>query len=175
MRSGGTSWRPSHTPAGRESPNACICWSSYAEQGRSQRTPAVCRRRAFHLSPDAQRQLARLAVGRLLVVFLAQCLVLVRANAPTYDEGTHIASGYSNLARRDFRLEQYNPPLINMLQASVLFFAYRLPSIPRARTGWRGPNSRSCRVFCTPLRSMRIRSSLSVVSLMCSSAASSSC
>jgi hypothetical protein len=96
----------------------------------SLQTPAVCRRRVFDLRPDAQRQLARLAAGCLLVLFLAQCLVLVRANAPTYDEGTHIASGYSNLARRDFRLERYNPPLINMLLASVLFFAYRLPFDP---------------------------------------------
>lgn len=88
------------------------------------------------MRPNAQRHLARLAAGGLLMLFLAQGLVLVQANAPTYDEGAHLAEGYSYLARRDFRLNPQNPPLVKMLLASVLFFGYRLPFDPPAEH-WR--------------------------------------
>jgi hypothetical protein len=59
-------------------------------------------------------------------------VVLVQSHAPTYDEGAHLAEGYSYLARRDFRLNRENPPLVKMLLASALFFGYRLPFDPPA-------------------------------------------
>ena len=63
----------------------------------------------------------------LLVVFLTQGIFFIRANAPTYDEATHLASGYSYLATGDFRLEPQNPPLLKQLLALPLFLIHRLP------------------------------------------------
>jgi hypothetical protein len=88
------------------------------------------------LSPDNERHLARIAGVCLLLLFMAQGVALIRGNAPTYDEGMHLASGYSYLARRDFRLEPQNPPFIKVLLASALFFGYRLPFDPPAEQ-WR--------------------------------------
>ena len=53
---------------------------------------------------------ATLAAGLFFVlVFIAQGVFFIRANAPTYDEALHLAAGYSYLATRDFRLEPQNP------------------------------------------------------------------
>jgi hypothetical protein len=87
-------------------------------------------------NPDNQRRLARVAGVCLLLLFVTQGVVLIRGNAPTYDEGTHLASGYSYLARHDFRLTPQTPPLVKMLLASALFFGYRLPFDPPAEQ-WR--------------------------------------
>jgi hypothetical protein len=99
----------------------------------------------YHLGDDSPATLSsgaaaavsihpRLQFGGLaaacLLVFLAQSVVLVQSNAPTYDEGAHLAEGYSYLARRDFRLNPENPPLIKMLLAFPLFGLYRLPFDP---------------------------------------------
>jgi hypothetical protein len=42
----------------------------------------------------------------------------------------HLVSGYSYLAKKDFRLEPQNPPLIKLLLALPLFLFYRLPFDP---------------------------------------------
>jgi hypothetical protein len=66
----------------------------------------------------------------LLVVFIAQGIFFIRANSQTVDEATHLAAGYSYLARRDFRLNPGHPPLTKELQALPLFLGYRLPFNP---------------------------------------------
>jgi Dolichyl-phosphate-mannose-protein mannosyltransferase len=80
--------------------------------------------------------ITRVATVGLLLGFLAQCVVLVRGYAPTYDEAMHVAAGYSYLARRDFRLEPQNPPLLKILFASPIFLTQRLPFEPPAEQ-WR--------------------------------------
>jgi len=66
----------------------------------------------------------------LLLLFFAQGIWFIRANAPTYDEALHLAAGYSYLATRDFRLEPQNPPLVKELLALPLFLVHRLPFDP---------------------------------------------
>jgi hypothetical protein len=66
----------------------------------------------------------------LIIIFLVQGISFIRANSPTYDEGTHLAAGYSYLATRDFRLDSEHPPLIKEIQALPLFLIYRLPFNP---------------------------------------------
>jgi hypothetical protein len=66
----------------------------------------------------------------LLVLFFIQGVFFVGANTETYDEAMHLAAGYSYLARRDFRLEPQNPPLIKEYLALPLFLAYWLPFNP---------------------------------------------
>ncbi len=71
---------------------------------------------------------ATLAAGLFFVlVFIAQGVFFIRANAPTYDEATHLAAGYSYLVTGDFRLDSEHPPLIKMLQALPLYLIYKLP------------------------------------------------
>jgi hypothetical protein len=71
---------------------------------------------------------ATLGTGLALVVFfLIQGALFISANAPTYDEAMHLASGYSHLATGDFRLEPQNPPLLKQYLALPLFFFHRLP------------------------------------------------
>ena len=66
----------------------------------------------------------------LLLLFVAQGIFFIRANSQTIDEAMHLAAGYSYLAKRDFRIEPQNPPLIKELLALPLFLAYRLPFNP---------------------------------------------
>jgi hypothetical protein len=75
-------------------------------------------------------KVAPLAAIFLLLLFVAQGIFFIRANSQTIDEAMHLAAGYSYLAKRDFRIEPQNPPLIKALQALPLFLAYRLPFNP---------------------------------------------
>jgi len=71
---------------------------------------------------------ATLTAGLFFVlVFITQGVFFIRANAPTYDEAMHLASGYSYLATGDFRLEPQNPPLVKQYLALPLFLIHRLP------------------------------------------------
>ncbi len=88
------------------------------------------------ISPDDSPEVrqAQLSVGvafatglSLVVFFFIQGIFFIRANAPTYDEAMHLASGYSYLATGDFRLEPQNPPLLKQYLALPLFFFHRLP------------------------------------------------
>ena len=72
------------------------------------------------------------AILIFVVLFFGQGLLFNRANSPTYDEAMHLASGYSYLATRDFRVQPENPPLINQLSALPLFLLYRMPFTPDA-------------------------------------------
>jgi hypothetical protein len=72
-------------------------------------------------------------VGAALIVlglFVAQGIFFISANSQTYDEAMHLATGYSYLAKGDFRLEPQNPPLMKELQALPLFLSYKLPFNP---------------------------------------------
>jgi Dolichyl-phosphate-mannose-protein mannosyltransferase len=71
-----------------------------------------------------------------LLLFIAQGIFFIRANAPTYDEAMHIAAGYSYLAKRDFRINPENPPLNKTLLALPLFLGYSLPFNPQPQH-WR--------------------------------------
>lgn len=70
-------------------------------------------------------------------LFLAQGVSFIRANSPTYDEAMHLASGYSYLAKHDFRLEPQNPPFIKELLALPLFLRHRIPFNPNPQY-WNG-------------------------------------
>src|SRR5712664_1790323 len=74
----------------------------------------------------------------LLLTFLGQGLVFIGANSQTYDEAMHLAAGYSYLARREFRLELQNPPLIKILSALPVYLGYRLPFNPDPEQWRRG-------------------------------------
>ncbi|HKY06601.1 MAG TPA: glycosyltransferase family 39 protein [Candidatus Binatia bacterium] len=76
---------------------------------------------------ELRKAIALLASLALIVLFLAQGIYFIHANAPTYDEAMHLAAGYSYLATRDFRLEPQNPPLIKTILALPLFLRHRLP------------------------------------------------
>jgi Dolichyl-phosphate-mannose-protein mannosyltransferase len=72
----------------------------------------------------------------LLSCFFIQGTFFIRANSQTYDEAMHLSTGYSYLAKRDFRLEPQNPPLMKELQALPLFLGYSLPFNPEPQY-WR--------------------------------------
>ena len=72
-------------------------------------------------------KVAPLAAICLLLLFVAQGMVFIRANSQTIDEAMHLAAGYSYLATRDFRIEPQNPPLIKELLALPVWVAYGLP------------------------------------------------
>ena len=87
-----------------------------------------------------------LIVGTLLVIFFAQATASMLQKSPTADEAAHhIATGYSFLKTRDFRLNSTAPPLMEELSAIPLLFmdGLRLPldhpswtSIQRTEFGW---------------------------------------
>src|SRR5262245_29833976 len=78
----------------------------------------------------SRNKLALLVALLLLLVFVAQGILFIGANSQTIDEAMHLAAGYSYLAKKDFRIEPQNPPLIKELLALPLFLTYRLPFNP---------------------------------------------
>ena len=71
-----------------------------------------------------------LIVGILLVMFFVQATASMLQKSPTADEAAHhIATGYSFLKTRDFRLNSTAPPLMEELSAVPLLFMndLRLP------------------------------------------------
>jgi 4-amino-4-deoxy-L-arabinose transferase-like glycosyltransferase len=75
-------------------------------------------------------------VAGLLGVFVLQGVSAIRHHAPTYDEATHLASGYSVLATGDFRLSPQVAPLIKMVLASPLYLGPR-PAFTPDPQQWR--------------------------------------
>ena len=71
----------------------------------------------------------------LLVAFLIQGVVFIRANSQTFDEAVHIAAGYSYLTTGDFRLNTAHPPLSKQLAALPLYLLYH-PRFEPARELW---------------------------------------
>ena len=77
-----------------------------------------------------QRYTKFLIVCFLLVVFFVQAIISMVQKAPTADEAAHhIATGYSFLKTKDFRLNSTGPPLMEELSAIPLLFMkdLRLP------------------------------------------------
>lgn len=62
----------------------------------------------------------RALLGGAVVAFLGFSLVAIDGESATYDEGTHLAAGYSYWARRDFRLNPEHPPLLKLVSALPL-------------------------------------------------------
>jgi len=70
------------------------------------------------------------AAAGLLAIFACQGAAAIRHHAPTYDEATHLASGYLALATGDFRLSPQVAPLIKMALALPLYLAPGPPFTP---------------------------------------------
>jgi 4-amino-4-deoxy-L-arabinose transferase-like glycosyltransferase len=56
-----------------------------------------------------------LAVAGLFGIFVAQCLLGARADAPTYDETTHLPQGVLHLVRGDYRFQVDHPPFAKLV------------------------------------------------------------
>src|SRR5215475_1582944 len=81
--------------------------------------------RLARMSRISSTQFALLGGLFFLLVFVAQGIFFIRANSQTVDEVTHLAAGYSYLARRDFPLNPGHTPLTKELQALPLFLSYK--------------------------------------------------
>jgi 4-amino-4-deoxy-L-arabinose transferase-like glycosyltransferase len=77
------------------------------------------------------------ATNLLLWLLFAQLLSAARAASITFDEGPHLAVGYSTLRTGDLRLQpvHIHPPLANILAAAPLLLNPALPD-PRDIDGW---------------------------------------
>jgi Dolichyl-phosphate-mannose-protein mannosyltransferase len=68
-------------------------------------------------------------VGAGLLLYVALAVASMRMHSATFDEGTHLPSGYTYLAFGDHRLNPEQPPLVKLLAAAPL-----LPLAPVFRT-----------------------------------------
>ena len=65
----------------------------------------------------------------LLAIFVAECLVAERADAPTYDETTHLSQGLLHWVRGDYRFQVDHPPLAKLVAGALARIAGgRLPA-----------------------------------------------
>ncbi len=73
----------------------------------------------------------------LLLAYFAQGMYHARRASITFDEGPHLAVGYTTLRTGDFRLQpvHIHPPLANILAAAPLLLQHDLPD-PRAVASW---------------------------------------
>ena len=55
----------------------------------------------------------------LVAIFVAACLVAERADAPTYDETTHLAQGLLHLVHGDYRFQVDHPPLAKLVAGAA--------------------------------------------------------
>lgn len=79
----------------------------------------------------------RLAAVVLLLVLFAQTMTHARQASITFDEGPHLAVGYTTLRTGDLRLQPVHipPPVANVLAAAPLMPRSDLPD-PRDVSGW---------------------------------------
>jgi 4-amino-4-deoxy-L-arabinose transferase-like glycosyltransferase len=76
-----------------------------------------------------------IAAAGLFGVFVAQCLVAERADAPTYDETTHLSQGLLHLIDGDYRFQVDHPPFAKLVAgAGARAVGARLPA---ERPAWR--------------------------------------
>jgi hypothetical protein len=81
------------------------------------------------------------AAAALLALFVAECLVGERADAPTYDETTHLPQGLLHLVRGDYSFQVDHPPLAKLVSgAGARVAGARLPDDrPEWRADMRNP------------------------------------
>ena len=88
----------------------------------------------------SRNKLALLVALFLLLVFVAQGILFIRANSQTIDEAMHLAAGYSYLAKRDFRIEPAKSTLHQRTSSSSTFpnlqTAFQSRSSALARSRW---------------------------------------
>jgi hypothetical protein len=70
-----------------------------------------------------------LFVGAGTLLYVGLAVASLRTHSATFDEGTHLPSGYTYLALRDHRLNPEQPPLVKLLAAAPL-----LPLAPVFKT-----------------------------------------
>src|SRR5262249_6566783 len=70
-----------------------------------------------------------LFVGAGIFLYVGLAVASLRTQSATFDEGTHLPSGYTYLALRDHRLNPEQPPLVKLLAAAPL-----LPLAPVFKT-----------------------------------------
>lgn len=78
-----------------------------------------------------------LLIALLLLCLFAQTMAHARTASITFDEGPHLAVGYTTLRTRDLRLQpvHIHPPLANVLAAAALLLQPDLAD-PRSVSGW---------------------------------------
>jgi Dolichyl-phosphate-mannose-protein mannosyltransferase len=74
-----------------------------------------------------------LACAALVGWFWSRGERFIAANGPTFDEGVHLAAGYSYWATGDFRLNSEDPPLLKLLWSLPLVLGHG-PAYPREAT-----------------------------------------
>ena len=79
------------------------------------------------MRPRSENRWTLAGAALILVVFVAQGVLFLRANSQTSDEATHLAAGYAYVTQRDFRLNPEHPPLIKLLSGAAVRLAYSLP------------------------------------------------
>ncbi|MGO9094485.1 MAG: ArnT family glycosyltransferase [Bryobacteraceae bacterium] len=77
----------------------------------------------------------RMAAGALLAAMGIVMAVTAAGESPTWDEGIHLAAGYSYLKTGDFRLNQEHPPLFKLLAALPLLAVN--PRLPLESERWK--------------------------------------
>jgi hypothetical protein len=80
----------------------------------------------------------RLMAGILLAVMALAQLVASLEENQNWDEGIHLAAGYSYWKTGDFRLNQEHPPLFKLLTTAPLLLLH--PSLPLDSNNWRDGN-----------------------------------
>jgi hypothetical protein len=88
------------------------------------------------LLPWQSRERRHDAVAAVLLAVLSfQCVFFMMKDAPTHDEPSHIASGYSYLVTGDFRMGPTQPPVARMLAALPLLLTK--PAVNLDAESWR--------------------------------------
>ena len=70
------------------------------------------------------------SIGALLLSFCLRGVAFNRSNSQAFDEAVYIASGYSYLMRKDFRLNPEHPPLAKLVSALPVYLVLGLPFEP---------------------------------------------
>ena len=91
----------------------------------------------------ASRKLPWAVALGILLLFLGEGLVFIRANSQTADEAVHLTAGYSYLKTGDFRLLPSHPPLAELLCALPLL-AFQPEFAPSAEA-WRAADEYAVR------------------------------
>ncbi len=76
------------------------------------------------------------AAAALLALFCAECALAARADAPTFDETTHLAQGLLHVLRSDYRFQADHPPFAKLVAAGAA--AWAGARLPPSSPAWRG-------------------------------------